>query len=133
MPHTRLCIITFARLLLPSLLLLFTSTNLNAAPSNSNISQSRLKKPASGKNSQLLREQNNMRICRAFSPENIQTPRISVTKIKQSSALKGGEYKVEGIIDGVCLKEAGLYVNGSRIVKFKLSTTPTYKRYDFQL
>lgn len=90
-------------------------------------------KPHQAKNTAIHKEQQNIKICKAFSPSQLSPPGIAITKVKQSSSLKGGKYKVEGIIDGVCLKEAGLYIGGSRVLKFNLAITPSYKRYDFQL
>ena len=86
-----------------------------------------------GKNDQIRLEQDNMNACLDMNPDNLQAPLISVYNTKQSSAFKGGKYQVEGVIEGVCIKEAGLYENGKRIVKFPLETSPYYKRFKFQI
>ena len=96
-------------------------------------SQSLLKKPRLPSGRVIHRENNEIMACQRSNPKNRPKPRIGITQITQSSALRGGKYIVEGIIDGVCLKEAGLYQNGERVIVFNLTTTRIYKRYPFKI
>jgi hypothetical protein len=104
----------------------------NAAPqAKRNTSHDVPHKVDIGKNAKIRIEQENMRACQSMKPGAINAPRITVSQVKQSSSFKGGKYRVEGVIDGVCIREAGLYENGERIFKFPLTLSPFYKRYDF--
>lgn len=92
-----------------------------------------VKKVEISKNQAFRKEQMNMRICKAFPAAEILKPRVTINGIKQAGSMKGGKYHISGIVDGACLKEAGLYQNGERVFKFPLKTTPTYTSFEFEL
>lgn len=70
--------------------------------------------------------------CKTINPQFLTKPKITITSFTRPSLLSK-TYHVEGYIDGVCVREAGYYENGERLIKFPLKTSRAYSKYPFKL
>ncbi|MBX7145552.1 MAG: hypothetical protein K1X79_13965 [Oligoflexia bacterium] len=60
-------------------------------------------------------------------------PRIDIYRIKKTGNIFGDKYKVRGVIEGVCLVEAGYYEDGRREDEIAVVTTPEFRRFEFEV
>ena len=63
---------------------------------------------------------------------NVAEPRIEVTS-DAPAGIAARTNRLKGYIEGVCISEAGLYMNGSRIRSINVTTLPSFKRFEFDL
>jgi hypothetical protein len=69
--------------------------------------------------------------CNSPATVKLEDPRIEI--VQQNSQPSARTVHVKGVIEGVCLSEAGLYENGQQRKRISVSTLPTFKRFSFDL
>lgn len=63
----------------------------------------------------------------------VSRPRIDIYRVKKTGNIFGDKYKVRGVVEGVCLVEAGYYEEGHREQNIQIVTTPEFRRFDFEV
>jgi hypothetical protein len=69
--------------------------------------------------------------CYQKSRENIAPPSIYISEVEQRGTRLEPRVRIKGFYEGVCLKEVGVFEDGRRIQKLRVTTSPSFKRYEF--
>lgn len=69
--------------------------------------------------------------CRATGGNDYADPAIEVTD-QSADAVAQRTLRIKGYVEGVCLSEAGVYVNGQKRNSISVTSVPAFKRFSFQ-
>lgn len=70
--------------------------------------------------------------CSGVSRDEISKPYINVDQRKAAGNFFGGEERVRGSIEGICLVEAGCFEEGRKVKTIPITTTRQFGRYEFE-
>jgi hypothetical protein len=69
--------------------------------------------------------------CSATGYNQLKDPRVEVTQ-QNTDGIAQRTFRLKGYVEGVCLTEAGVYVNGQKQTSIPVDTAPTFKRFAFE-
>jgi hypothetical protein len=72
------------------------------------------------------------RACRALK-RRISDPRIEISRIRRTGNFLRPDYRVEGVIEGVCLSEAGYFEKTRKKQDISVVTSPDFRRFEFSI
>jgi hypothetical protein len=71
--------------------------------------------------------------CTGENLRYLRAPKVEVYDLRSRGNILGDKYRVKGVIEGTCVAEAGYYEDGRMVEKIPVSTTPEFKRFEFEV
>jgi hypothetical protein len=60
-------------------------------------------------------------------------PRIEIYEVRRTGNVFGDKVKVRGVIEGVCITEAGLFEEGRLVNRIPTAIGPRFQRFEFEV
>lgn len=73
-----------------------------------------------------------IRSCNFQSASSLGSPSITIQDIRESVGMYKGLFRVRGVVEGVCLADAGVYVDGKKRDDIRTSQARRFNRFTFE-
>lgn len=67
------------------------------------------------------------------SRRDLPRPRVEIHDVRRTGNVFGDKVKVRGVIEGVCISEAGLFEEGRLVRSIPTASGPRFQRFEFEV